>query len=224
MNETIAKTMLDLIPDGVVLVNENGEVQYANWLGENLFGIEENDDGYYEFENKYFRHMQKSFASSKLLIWHDITDMVKLLEISVIDLETGVYSSRFLQEDLDREFDRVRRANAQMALALIDVDAGTNGPSMREIAQTLKASVRNFDRVFRGTRSNFAVMFFAITNDKIESFAQRIMTVLKDKGVLAVSVGLTLSEKSPSADAMLRQAQRALYVVNARGGNSFSVY
>ncbi len=224
MANDIFKNILDTMSDGILYRDKAGEIGYANSLAEKLKAIEENDDGTIELEDRFYRFQNEQISTGELHIWHDVTEIVKLRELMVIDPELGIFTTRFFREELERELDRVHRTVSQMALVLIDVEAGEDGPSFLEMANVLKQTVRNYDMVFKGIRSDFVLLLYAMIPNKIEITGQRLMQALKDIDVARVSVGITLSEKSPSAEAMMRQAQRALYVVNARGGNDYSIF
>jgi len=224
MDNVLLKKILDTISDGILYLDETGETGYSNPLAEKLKAIEENDDGFIEFEDRFYRFQNERISTGELHIWHDVTEIIELRKLMVIDPELGIFTARFFREELERELDRVHRTGSQMALVLIDVESGEDGPSIVEIANVLKQTVRNYDMVFKGIRSDFVLLLYAMIPNKIEVTGQRLLQALKDIDVARVSVGITLSQKSPSAEAMMRQAQRALYVVNARGGNDYSIF
>ncbi len=222
--QEILKVVLNELPDGVVIRDEGGQVIAANELGERLLASKAFDEEPFEFEGRFFRFSRKPLAWGEMLFWRDVTESEKLRDLMVIDPETGVYNARYMREELERELDRVHRTGSQMALVLVDVDPGEEGPSMAEIASTLRRTVRNYDKVCTGDRSDFVLMLFAVDPDKVEAMGERILRALKDIGVARVSLGISLSARAPSAEALMKLAQRALYVVNAKGGNDFSIY
>ena len=224
MNDKVMKKIIETLPDGFLVIDEKDEVIFSNKLGEQLRDAEMNDEDIIEHNSKFYTLQHKKIPSGKLSIWRDITEIRKLKELMIIDPETGALCSRYMHEELEREIDRVHRAGSQMGLALIDVDPGENGPSLKEITEELQKAIRIYDKIFRGDRSDFVIMFFVVESNKIEITGQRFLKILKELGIAKVSIGITLSEKAPSAEAMMRQAQRALYVVDARGGNDYSIY
>ncbi|MCD6418361.1 diguanylate cyclase [bacterium] len=225
--ENMLQNALNSIDDGVVVFDGDGKIVFANKIGEELKSInldEIDEEEPVEHNGEYFLPVKKKIPSGSVVIWRNVSAEEELKKLMVIDPELGIYNSKFMKDMLEREMDRVNSEGSQMALALIDVDPGENGPSLSEIAQTLRKTVRNFDHVCRGDRSDFALLLFVVDPDKIDAVGHRLFNVLKKLGVDKVSIGLTLSGRSPSSEAMMKQAQRALYVVNARGGNDISIY
>lgn len=221
------KNIFNALIDGIIVLEDNGPVlfndigaelweRYGNTIPENL---PVNINGKYYFPRK------RSLPGGEVLIWRDVTEIEELKQIMVIDPETGVFNSRFMHTWLERELDRVSRSGSQMALVLIDVEIGDESNlTLREVAQVITQTVRAYDMVCRTDRADFAVMLFAIDPNSLNSTVERIFTAIRKAGVKRVSVGASLSGRSPSAESLLKQAQRALYVVNVRGGNDFSIY
>ena len=225
--EDILKVALNSIKDGIVILDEKNETIFANKIGEELKSVdieEIDEDEPVEHNGEFYRLLKKNIPSGQLIIWQNVSAEENLKKFMIIDPEVGIYNSKFMKDMLEREMDRVNSEGSQMALALIDVDPGKNGPSLSDIATVLKKTVRNFDHVCRGDRSDFALLLFAVDPDKIDALGHRIFNALKEIGTEKISIGLTLSARSPSPEAMMKQAQRALYVVNARGGNDISIY
>ncbi len=224
MDTEILNKIIELLPDGILAKDNDGNIILSNKLGLALKDCEPDDEDFIEYDGKYYKIRTKKIRDGELIIWHNVTELHNIRDLMVIDPETGAFNEKFMHEELERELDRVHRTGSQMALVLIDVDPGEEGPSLKEIASTLRKNIRNYDMLFRGDRSDFVLMLFAVDTNKIYETGRRILKALKNINVAKVSIGITLSEKAPSAEAMMRQAQRALYVVNARNGNDFSVY
>jgi len=222
----LCEMIFQTIKCGYVLLDNENSVKESNELGLKLRDLDEHEEwDTYVLDDHHYRLIEKDIDKGKLLTWIDVTSEIKFKKICTLDEETNVLTSRLLLSQLEHQMNRVRKSGSQMALVLLDVDPGTNGPTLKEIAQTLKKIVNGYDTVFRGSRSDFAIMMFEIEPSKIEHVAgEKILTSLKELGVARVSIGITVSGRSLSAEAMMRQAQRALYVVNSRGGNDYSIY
>ena len=159
----------------------------------------------------------------KVFLWKDITEITHVKSVMVTDVITGVFNAQFMKDEIERELDRVHR-EGQMALVLIDLEMGNVVPETKQIIAAFKNTLRNFDRICKGDRSDYALILYAVDPNRIEKIGKRILKALKDLEIQKVSVGITLSERAASAEAMIKQAQRALYVVNKRGGNDISIY
>ncbi|RKZ31800.1 hypothetical protein DRQ33_06805 [bacterium] len=224
MESKIYEEILQSIDCGIVLKNKDDEIIFENEIGKKLRSLEADEDGYVENEGEHYLLVKKSISSGELYIWKNATELFNNKKLMIIDPELGIFNERFMREELERELDRVHRTGSQMALVLVDIDCGEEQVCMVDVANALKHSVRIYDKVFRGDRSDFVLMLFAMDPENAYATGERLLKTLKELGIARVSIGMTLSEKSPSAEAMMRQAQRALYVVNTRGGNDFSIY
>lgn len=222
----LCEMIFQTIKCGYVLLDNENSVKESNELGLKLRDLDEHEEwDTFVLDDHHYRLIEKDTDNGKLLTWIDVTSEINFKKKCTLDEETNVLTSRLLLSQLEHQMNRVRKSGSQMALVLVDVDPGTNGPTMQEIAQTLKKIVNGYDTVFRGSRSDFAIMMFEIEPSKIEHVAgEKILASLKELGVARVSIGITVSGRSPSAEAMMRQAQRALYVVNTRGGNDYTIY
>lgn len=224
--DNLIKNAISAISDGIVILDKAGEVVFSNKLGDSLksLGIPESEDEeVIQHADEFFQFSRKNISGGQLLHWRNVTAMEKIKSIMIIDPKTGAFNAQYMKDEIERELDRVHR-EGQLALALIDLEMGENGPESEEIISTFRNTLRNFDRICKGDRSDYALILFAVDPDKMETIAQRILNGLKKLEIPRVSIGITLSERVASAEAMIRQAQRALYVVNARGGNDISIY
>ncbi len=223
--DKILKEVLSSFDDGIIMLDNDGATIFANSIGEKIFALGEPlDDEPIEVDGQYYRLKKKQLESGQLLIWRNVSEIEAMKKFMVIDPETNAYTAAYMKDMLERELDRVHRSGLQMALMLIDVDRGESGPSKAEIVKAIKNLLRIYDLVGLGDNSDFMVMLFSIDSTKIEAMGHRFLRALKELGIPKISIGICMSERVPSAEAMLRQAQRALFVVNARGGNDISIY
>lgn len=220
------KNIIDVLSDGVIVL-ENNQPVLINRIGEMLwekYGTDIPEDIPVSLNGKYYLPKKRSLPGCEVLIWRDVSELEEIKRITVIDPETGVFNSRFMNTWLEREFDRASRSGSQMGLVLIDIDIGEECKlTMKDIAQVISQSVRGYDMVCRSDRADFAIMLFVVDTNSFSLAVERIFLAIRKTGLKRVSVGASLSGRTPSAESMVKQAQRALYVVNIRGGNDFSV-
>lgn len=113
-----------------------------------------------------------------------------------IDDETGLYNSRFLVQDIDLEMSRSNRYKTIFSLTVVDVPESALGGlsrrkqrrTLRDLAETVKKSVRTVDRVAHGHMKG--VHRFALLLPETGQEGTQILT-----GRLAEEVARYLSEK-----------------------------
>lgn len=158
--------------------------------------------------------------------------------LAITDSLTGLYTRRFLSEQLRVEIDRVSRHGGSFALLLLDVDHfkrvnDTHGhPAgdqvLVEVARRLRSTCRGGDVVARFGGEEFAVLATATDQEELTVLAERIRARMNEAPVLVdgrtpvavtVSIGGAASG-SPhvvAADKLVNAADGALYAAK-RGG------
>jgi two-component system cell cycle response regulator len=130
---------------------------------------------------------------------------VRLREISLVDMLTGLHNYRYFLEQIDIEMERVRRTGAPCALLMLDIDLfkrvnDTHGHEagnavLREVARVIKASTRVMDVACRYGGEEFAVILPATDLAGAVRIAERIRRTLKRRYVqhADVQVQVTIS-------------------------------
>jgi diguanylate cyclase (GGDEF)-like protein len=163
---------------------------------------------------------------------------VQLGRLAATDPLTGALNDRAIVEAFGRETARARRGGASLALALLDVDSfqrinqahgyAAGDRVLREVALTLRATVRNYDSLGRHGGDRFALLLPGTSAEAAVALAERIRAAVEFKvgaaagirRIVTVSIGIAASElHGESWDAMFRTAEAALQSAKRAGRN-----
>jgi diguanylate cyclase (GGDEF)-like protein len=162
-----------------------------------------------------------------------------LLTLSSTDPLTGLYNRRMLMQTLEKEFDRHKRAQKNLALLMIDIDhfkavndsyGHLNGDRILvDLAKLLKGYLRPYDIATRFGGEEFALVLPDTTSTGAHDVAERLRKAveeLKFSGDLrttkiTISVGIACypSPEAADIDQLLNAADKALYQAKAGGRN-----
>lgn len=162
-----------------------------------------------------------------------------LLELSNTDHLTGLFNRRFLMETLDKEVQRARRKDGQVALLLLDIDHfkrvnDTHGHLqgdvvLQKVALHIQKELRSYDTAARYGGEEFVAVLPDTSLKEAFNVADRIrlsVQGMRFAGSLAneqvtVSLGVALfpSPCFDDIDGLLRAADEALYQAKERGRN-----
>jgi len=187
-------------------------------------------------------------VQNMLKIKHAHDDMQRtkhrLEKLAIEDELTGVYNYRYLQERLGEEFKRAQRYRYPLACAMIDIDHfklfndqfghDTGDTVLREVAQRIRASVRDVDVVARYGGEEFLLVlpnthFAGALNvaDRVwRAVGGKPVTVPERRHHVTVSVGVALypSRDITSKDQLLKSADEALYSAKGDGRDRICVF
>lgn len=162
-----------------------------------------------------------------------------LLELSNTDHLTGLFNRRFLMECLDKEVQRARRKDGQVALLLLDIDHfkrvnDTHGHLqgdvvLQKVALHIQKELRSYDIAARYGGEEFVAVLPDTSLKEAFNVADRIRLSIQGMhfaGSLSnervtVSLGVALFPASgiDDTDGLLRIADEALYLAKERGRN-----
>ena len=162
-----------------------------------------------------------------------------LLELSNTDHLTGLFNRRFLMEALDKEVQRARRKDGQVALLMLDIDHfkrvnDTHGHLqgdvvLQKVALHIQKELRSYDTAARYGGEEFVALLPDTSLKEAFNVADRIrlsVQGMRFAGSLAneqvtVSLGVALfpSPCFDDIDGLLRAADEALYQAKERGRN-----
>jgi diguanylate cyclase (GGDEF)-like protein len=159
-------------------------------------------------------------------------------EISRIDHLTGVSNSRAFYEAAKIENERAGRHGRDLSLAYIDIDnfksvndtMGHNSGDtlLREIAQTIKSSIRTADMVARIGGDEFVIMLPETGREEAYAAAGKVRENLMEEvnthgWPVSFSIGV-VSCRPPvcSVDDLILEADRTMYSVKQSGKNNIA--
>ncbi len=167
----------------------------------------------------------------------------KLKQAGLTDALTGVNNRRFFDQRLSEEISRAQRLQSSVSCLFIDIDHfkiindsfghETGDNVLTQVAELIRAQLRNIDVVARYGGEEFAVLLEQSGQDYAEEVAERIQQTVAEtifvKGEdcsLTVSIGVSTIE-NPNTELntfdlgreLLRKADKALYQAKQDGRN-----
>lgn len=167
----------------------------------------------------------------------------RLQELATIDSLTGLSNRRHFLSQAHAEFERARRYNVPLAILMVDVDyfKNVNDTYGHEIgdrvlmvlAETFHKCLRTIDIVGRLGGEEFAVVLPEASKEGALQAAERIRSAVEASHVetetaacsITVSIGVvTLEPEVPDGNALIRNADAALYEAKRLGRNRVVLY
>lgn len=161
-----------------------------------------------------------------------------LEELSHRDPLTGIYNRRFMESELDKEFQRVVRYGGNLSVLFLDLDFfkkvnDTYGHQagdqvLIEVTQRITSIARATDCLARYGGEEFAIILPETDTSGALIFANRVREIIEktpiyhEEHVIPVTASLGLSEfyeGVESYDALLDQSDKALYMAKEQGRN-----
>jgi diguanylate cyclase (GGDEF)-like protein/PAS domain S-box-containing protein len=176
---------------------------------------------------------------------HDVTERKQLQQeithLAFHDPLTGLANRRLFMDRLDHALAHLRRSNQACAILFIDLDRfkeindsyGHNAGDavLVEVAARLRRAVREADTIARFGGDEFAVLCEGADLDNATQATERIEAELNRPALIegasvAVvgSIGIAIADRDADADALLRQADAAMYAVKSLDRQTHSVF
>ncbi len=172
-------------------------------------------------------------ANRTRLEQHEERLKARLVELAAIDDLTGCAVRRVFHQRLEEEVSRATRHDRPVTLLMIDVDdfKAVNDTSghpagdalLATIGSILRSDARSSDVVGRLGGDEFAVVMPETEPAQALAMADRIRRDLRSTAQVPVTISIGVSgldRTSPSAEQMLRDADRAMYQVKHAGGDA----
>jgi len=166
----------------------------------------------------------------------------ELQRLSIEDQLTGLYNSRHLFDQLDKEIKRADRYSHRISLMFVDVDDfksinDTHGHMIGDkilmlIANRLKSCLRSNDTAYRFAGDEFTIMLPETTLGEARIVADRILAkfsngslIINEKEIqkITLSIGITEHKLHESVEQLLHRADVAMYEAKQCEGNSVAI-
>jgi diguanylate cyclase (GGDEF)-like protein/hemerythrin-like metal-binding protein len=170
-------------------------------------------------------------SASKEALEHLRGRIIELERLSSTDRLTGAWNRAHLERVIESELSRSARLRQPVALILVDIDhfkrvndtfGHQAGDSvLRELVQTLTASIRSGDLLFRWGGEEFVVLAPSTGHRAAATLAEKLRTVVEQHafaivGKVTMSVGVAEHLAAESTEIWFQRVDEALY--SAKGG------
>jgi diguanylate cyclase (GGDEF)-like protein/PAS domain S-box-containing protein len=186
-------------------------------------------------------------TSEILCISRDVSDRkqmeARLHQLARTDHLTSLPNRFLLEERVAGGLVQGRRDGSLLAMLMIDIDRfknindtlghGMGDALLKLVASKLKSCIRECDTVARWGGDEFVLVLPGLQDsDMAVVIAQRCRAALKQPFVVdgqtlhvSASIGISISpDSSADAEAMLKDADTAMYKAKARGGDGYAIY
>ncbi len=150
------------------------------------------------------------------------------------DLLTGLPNRRFLQAELEREFERAVRYQQTFSVVMLDIDGfkGVNDTFghpvgdriLQEVAELLRTQARTLDSVGRWGGEEFLLLLPELPLTRACKVAERFRLLISEHdfahgGPVTASLGVAELSAQETLDALLARVDRTLYDAKTEGRN-----
>ncbi|MEW5820622.1 MAG: diguanylate cyclase [Cyanobacteriota bacterium] len=165
-------------------------------------------------------------------------------QLAIKDGLTNLYNHKYFQETLARDLLRAKRHDDRISLLMIDIDHfkkfndsyghRAGDAILRQVAQTLRKSVRTSDLVARYGGEEMAIILYNANYDNSLLVAHKLRNIINDTVFLfkdsvykeiTISIGLAnYPEHADSSSQLIEIADQALYFAKNNGRNQVGTY
>ena len=164
-------------------------------------------------------------------------------KLSLTDQLTELFNMRYFLNFARLEFERIRRYERTISVAMVDVDFfkkinDTYGHDMgdqilREVAARIKKAVRTVDIVARYGGEEFVFLMPETGSSEANQVAERVRLIVANSPIeikdyeipVTVSLGVAeVDERTKSLDELLKHADQVLYIAKTNGRNRVESY
>lgn len=162
----------------------------------------------------------------------------RLREQSLTDELTGVSNRRHFLEILDQEFNRYRRFQTPLSVAVVDIDdfketnekygQSTGDQMLSKLAELLNKDLRTFDGLGRIGGEKFAIAFPSTEMEKTRRACERLLLAIRSIGIAAgqetihftASFGVTEAHsETRDINDIMGEAEQNLVEAKSKGKN-----
>ena len=166
---------------------------------------------------------------------------LQLERLALYDPLTGLANRTLLGDRIGQAMAQADRGSAPPAVLLLDLDGfkavndsfghAVGDLLLVEVASRLRAVVREGDTVARLGGDEFALVVLDATNEQVLEMAERIRVALQAPAQLgdqlcwvSASIGVCFAVRGQQADALLRDADTAMYEAKSRTRGAVQIY
>ncbi len=175
----------------------------------------------------------------------DISDRKRAEEeiehLAYHDALTGLPNRKCLRDHMELALAQAQRSGSKLAVLFLDLDRfklvndtmghGVGDEVLRQVGARLRGCVRAGDTVARVGGDEFVLLLASIEKESVAPLARKMLDAVSEPLVveshrlsMTTSVGISLfPEDGADADALLRNADIALYRAKERGRNNFQL-
>lgn len=172
----------------------------------------------------------------------DVTEQVKmqqaLNDLAMKDPLTNLWNRRHMTEVIESELQRVSLEGGQLSVMMLDVDFfkpindnyghDVGDDTLVSLAQLLREALRSTDLIGRWGGEEFLLLVRGIDVAPILLLAEKLRAVIEAHefakvGNVTISVGVTFYEMDEPYDALLKRADKALYLAKEHGRNRVEI-
>ncbi|MCB9556537.1 MAG: sensor domain-containing diguanylate cyclase [Deltaproteobacteria bacterium] len=183
-----------------------------------------------EADEELFNHLAAAIAKD--------VENARLFHLAVTDPLTGAYNRQHFSSNFPTEFERARRYDHPLSLAMVDIDNfkeindrfghPVGDGVLREVSHRLRRLTRDFDSLVRYGGDEFVLMLPATALEGAAPLTERLRADMSRQPLeigharVPVTVSGGLAEISPTdkdAGDLLQRADRALYRAKREGRN-----
>ena len=169
-------------------------------------------------------------------------DRIRELEgMAYVDALTGLANRRFIDAQLQRKIDEMKRYGWPFGILFMDLDRfksvnDTHGHAvgdkvLKVVAETLIRSSRSFDVVGRWGGEEFLAVVSNVSAEMLDNIAQRLRVLIARSGVfvqmeeirVTISIGATMALPDDTPESLVARADALLYTSKESGRNTVTV-
>ncbi len=192
-------------------------------------------------------HCTRLASGQRMLTYYDVTDLVRTAEhlqlLATTDSMTGLFNRRHFLTSAKAELDRFQRYHRPLTLLMLDIDHfksvndrfghATGDDVIRAVARTCSNGKRASDVIGRLGGEEFAILLPETGLAEAGRVALRIQNCIaaeihgfeKVSFRVTASIGIASATASMSGiDALMRNADKALYQAKANGRNAIAAF
>ncbi|MFO7840050.1 MAG: diguanylate cyclase [Desulfosalsimonadaceae bacterium] len=178
---------------------------------------------------------ERSLAKERMLM------LDQLQELAITDDLTKLFNSRHFYNQLENEVNRYQRYKRPFSILMVDLDHfkrfnDTYGHLegdriLRQVGRKITSCMRTMDTAYRYGGEEFTVLLPETDCEAALTVAERIKDSLnrENPGLIndssvTVSIGVTEYSDSDSISALIKRADKAMYVAKQRGRNCIAYW